>query len=98
MEDVMDEIRFGVVGLDHWYTALPALDALRSTLGVTAVALAHDDAERAREIGARYDLPVLPSYDAVIERDDVDVVCVFTSTDRNAPLALKAIEAGKAVV
>jgi predicted dehydrogenase len=34
----------------------------------------------------------------VIERDDVDVVCCFTSTEQNAPLATRALEAGKAVV
>jgi predicted dehydrogenase len=98
VEDFMAEIGFGIVGLDHWYTALPALDALRSTPGVQAVALAHRDAARAAAIGGRYDVPVLPSYGDVIGRADVDVVCVFTSTDENAALALRAIAAGKAVV
>ena len=94
----MADVRFGVLGLDHWYTALPALDALRSTPGVAAVALAHRDAGRAAQIGERYGVPVLPSYDDVIARDDVDVVCIFTSTDENAALALRAIAAGKAVI
>lgn len=94
----MSELGFGIVGLDHWYTAFATLDALRSADGLRAVALAHRDAGRAAEIGARYGVPVAASYDEVIHHPDVQVVCVFTSIDENAALALRAIEAGKAVV
>jgi predicted dehydrogenase len=86
------------VGLDHWYNAFPTLEGLKQSTDARVVALAHRDAGRAQEIGRRFDVPVVPSYDDVIGRDDVDVVAVFTSTDEVADVSIRALEAGKAVV
>jgi predicted dehydrogenase len=91
-------IRFGFVGLDHWYNAFPTLEALKQTADAAVVALAHRDAERAREAGVRFDVPVAASYDEVLGRDDVDAVCIFTSADETADVSIRALEAGKAVV
>jgi predicted dehydrogenase len=91
-------IRFGFVGLDHWYNAFPTLETLKNTPDAEVVALAHRDARRAREAGERFDVAVAASYDDVIGRDDVDALCVFTSTDEVADLAIRGLEAGKAVV
>src|SRR5215217_6815102 len=91
-------IRFGVLGLDHWYNAFPTLEALKQQPDVDVVALTHRDAERAREAGERFGVAVLPSYDDVLGRGDVDAVCIFTSTDDVADLSIRALEAGKAVV
>lgn len=91
-------LRFAFAGLDHWYNALPMLEALLRTPDVRVVALAHRDAGRAREIGERYGVPVAPSYDEVIARDDVDAVCCFTSIDEAAGIAVRALAADKSVV
>ncbi|MGH2587136.1 MAG: Gfo/Idh/MocA family protein, partial [Dehalococcoidia bacterium] len=91
-------IRFAFIGLDHWYNALPTLEALKQSPDAEVVALAHRDAARADEIGRRYDVLVAPDYDAVIGRDDIDVVCVFTSADEVAQVSIDALEAGNAVV
>lgn len=91
-------VRFGFVGLDHWYNAFPTLDALARNSEATIVALAHRDPARAAEVAARYDVPALPSYDDVIGRDDIDVICSFTSADENASVAVRTINAGKALL
>src|SRR5688500_2504170 len=91
-------IRFGFVGLDHWYNAFPTLETLTGSRDVEVVALAHRDPARAREAGERFGVAVAGSYDAVIGRDDLDAICVFTSTDEVADVAVRGLEAGKAVV
>lgn len=91
-------IRFGFVGLDHWYNAFPTLEALVRRKDARVVALAHRDEERAREVGERYGVPVVPAYDDVIGSDEVDAVAVFLSTDENAAVCLRAVQAGKAVL
>ena len=91
-------IRFGFAGLDHWYNAFPTLEALTQNPDAAVVALAHRDAARAQEAGGRFGVPVAASYDEVLGREDVDAVCVFTSTDEVAEVSIRALEAGKAVV
>ena len=90
--------RFAFAGFDHWYNAFPTLDALLREPDVEVVALAHADPAQAADVAARYGRECGTSYDAIIERDDIDVVCCFTSTEQNAPLAMRALESGKHVV
>lgn len=91
-------IRIGFIGLDHWYNAFPTLDALKQRRDVEVVSLAHRDPVRAREVGERYGISVVPSYDGVIGDDRVDAVCCFTSADEVADVSIRALEAGKAVI
>jgi predicted dehydrogenase len=91
-------IRFGFIGLDHWYNAFPTLETLKSSRDAEVVALAHRDPARAREAGERFGVPVAASADEILGRDDVDAVCVFTSADEVADLSIRALEVGKAVV
>jgi len=91
-------IRFGFVGLDHWYNAFPTLETLTGSREAEVVALAHRDPARAREVGERFGVTVAASYDEVIGRDDVDAICVFTSTDEVADVTVRGLESGKAVV
>lgn len=91
-------VRFAFAGFDHWYNAFPSLEALLLDKEAEVVALAHENAGQAGYIADRYGMPVASSYEDVIGRDDVDVVCCFTSTEQNASVATRALEAGKAVV
>jgi predicted dehydrogenase len=86
------------IGLDHWYNAIPTLEALVRHPEVMVAALAHRDAARAEEIGRRFGVAVAPRYDDVLARDDVDLICCFTSTDEVADVSIRAVEAGKAVM
>jgi len=91
-------IRFAFAGFDHWYNAFPTLEALLQDKEAEVVAVAHEQPSQVAYITEKYGLAVASSYDDVIARDDVDVVCCFTSTEQNAGLATRALEAGKAVV
>jgi len=90
-------VRFAFAGFDHWYNAFPSLEQLLADDEAEVVAIAHSDPTQAAYISAKYGIACGTDYAAVIERDDIDVVCVFTSTEQNAGLAMRALEAGKAV-
>ena len=61
------------------------------------VALAEHNAEKAAALGSLYGLPCERDYDAVLEREDVDLVCVATDFYLKARLVPKAAECGKHV-
>jgi predicted dehydrogenase len=91
-------VRVAFTGFDHWYNAFPSLEQVIQDDEAALVAIAHNDVEQAAYIAAKYGIPCGTSYAEVIERDDVDLVCCFTSTEQNAAVATQALEAGKAVV
>lgn len=90
--------RFAFAGFDHWYNAFPTLEGFLREPEFEVVALAHADPSQAAYVAKRYGRDCATSYAAIIERDDIDVVCCFTSTEQNAPLAKRALESGKHVV
>lgn len=61
------------------------------------VALAEHNDEKADALSAIYDLPCERDYDAVIERNDVDVVCIATDFYLKRTLVPKAAACGKHV-
>jgi predicted dehydrogenase len=89
-------VRF-FAGFDHWYNAFPSLEQLLQDDEAEVVAIAHNNPEQAKYIAAKYGLHCGTNYASVIERDDVDVVCSFTSTEQNSAVCTMALEAGKAV-
>lgn len=56
------------------------------------------DATRTRDLADRYGVAAETDWRRMIERDDVDVVAVYTSTDLHGPIAAAAAAAGKHVV
>lgn len=91
-------LRFGVAGLEHWYNAYPAMDAVRRLPGARITVVAANDAGRAREVAARHDAHVAPTFVELATCDDVDVVLCFTRVSEAAAVAVAGCEAGKAVV
>lgn len=59
------------------------------------VALAEHHAEKGADLAALYGLPCNPDYDAVLERDDVDIVCIATDFYMKRTLLPKAAACGK---
>jgi UDP-N-acetyl-2-amino-2-deoxyglucuronate dehydrogenase len=56
------------------------------------------DATRTRDVADRYGAAAETDWRAMITRDDVDVVAVYTSTDLHGPIATAAAAAGKHVI
>jgi len=93
----MDVIRYAVVGCGAIATNyhLPALARIEQARFIVACDL---DEQRARETAAKFGAPETASdYRAVVARDDLDLVCVFTKIDSHAEIAIDAAQAGKHV-
>jgi UDP-N-acetylglucosamine 3-dehydrogenase len=93
----MRPIRYAVVGCggianNYHLKAMTALDDGQFVVACDLVA------EKARETTARYGAQTWTTdYRRVLERDDVDLVCVFTKIEAHAEIAVAAAEAGKHV-
>ena len=62
------------------------------------VALAEHNAEKAAGLEELYGLPCSREYDAVLERDDVDIVCIATDFYLKRWLVPKAVSCRKHVL
>lgn len=89
----------GIVGLDHWYAGIGAVDDLRSSERAKVVAIAHRDEEKLRQFAAERGIPeATTDYAAIAPRDDVDIVVTACTTAENVDLCLDAVRRGKHVV
>ena len=93
----MDRVRYAVVGCgsiaNNYH--LPALVAIEGAEFVVACDLVE---ERARSAAQRFVAREFCSdYQAVVQRDDVDLVCIFTKIEAHAAVAMAAAQAGKHV-
>ena len=88
-------IRVGLIGYGYAGRVFHA-PLIAATEGIELVAVASSRAEAVRE--ALGDVAVAPTPEALIARDDVELVVVATPNDTHAPLALAALAGGKHVV
>ena len=94
----MTRLRVGVLGLSHDHV-WANMAALRSGDLGRVVAVAEPDV-RLRERAQREDgaVAALPSYDALLERSDLDGVLVFADNRTSADLGVKVLERGLPVM
>jgi predicted dehydrogenase len=92
-------IRIAVVGLDHWYGALPFVQAITAHEGTTLVGISDDDLDRAQPIARHAGVDRLVTEpQELIEDSGVDVVASFSSIDRNPAICIAAARSGKHVL
>ena len=73
--------------------------AFRRVKGARLVAVADPDLQRARRLAQTYDVPhPVDDYRHVLERDDVDMICVGSPNFTHHEIVLAAADAGKHVV
>jgi predicted dehydrogenase len=78
------------------HTQLPVL---RQVPGARVQALVGRETQRTADLARRHDIPfATASLAAVLERDDIDLVCISTPPDLHRPMAEAALAAGKAVL
>lgn len=97
----MTQLRIGVAGLHHWYSALPFIQTAGQMENVRIVAIAHDnDAQREEVIEQMASSDVQQYRDPMelVKSADVDLVATFLPTRQNAPVCIAAIEAGKHIL
>lgn len=92
-------ITFGVVGLDHWYSAIPLAEAIAAHPGAVLAGIADKDLARARQVAAKTgEPPVTADLQRLIKDDSIDVIASFVSVDQNPDIVVAAAEAGKHIV
>ncbi|MCZ2859515.1 Gfo/Idh/MocA family protein [Blastococcus sp. VKM Ac-2987] len=85
-------MRFGVLGTGHWAQAVHAT-ALADHPSAELVGVWGRDVAKAKALGAEFEVPGYADVDALLA--DVDAVAIALPPDVQAPLALRAAEAGK---
>ena len=94
---VAQPLGVAVIGAGYWGPNL--VRNFRGAPDWDLVAVCDLDEARARKvIGARSTVEVETSVDRLLERDDIDAVAIATPARTHAPLALKALAAGKHVL
>ncbi len=89
-------VGFGIVGAGM--VAQYHAEAIAQTPGARLVAVCRQDAARAAETEARFCVPCETSYAALLERSDVEVMCICTPSGLHAEQTLAAAQAGKHVL
>ena len=82
----MAKFRVGIVGLDHWYAGLGAMQELQDHPRAELVIVAHRDLAHARETIEKAGAIATNDYEAVVMRNDLDVIITACPTSENAAL------------
>ena len=93
-----DKFRIGIVGLDHWYAGLGAIQQLKDNPRAELVIVSHRDLERARPIINEIGAIGTTDYDEVVEMEDLDLVITACTAAENAELCSKAARSGKHII
>lgn len=92
-------IRVALVGVDHWYSALPMADGIGAREGLSLAGVWDADPARAAEVAERYGVKrVEADWRAFVDDQDIDAVLSFVSPDLNHTVCRTAAEAGKHVI
>src|ERR1700690_1864404 len=92
-----DQLRVGVIGVG--WGSLVQVPAFRAAGGYEVAALCSRRAERAAEGGGRLGIGgVVPDWERLVCRSDLEIISVCTPTDLHHEQVLAAISAGKHVL
>jgi predicted dehydrogenase len=89
-------IRIGAVGAGGF--GLFALQHFTQIPGVELVAMAETHREGAFAMAQRFGIPDIQTLDALVAREDIDLVYIATPPFLHHPQAIKALQAGKHVI
>ncbi len=89
-------IRFGFVGLDHWYWAFSFADAVATSKDAEIVAVADSNLEHAQSFGKRFGVQKITTNPSeLIEDPEIDVIASFISVDQNPKICIAAARSHK---
>lgn len=92
-------IRFAVVGLDHWYSAIDFAERCVATDGAELVGIADANEDHAREVAEKCGgVPYTTDLMASIHDENVDAIAAYASVDQNPAICIAAAKAGKHIV
>jgi predicted dehydrogenase len=88
-----------VIGLDHWYTALPTLDILAKSENIELAAVCETDQSRWPDVTKRApNVTLTADPEAIFTNANIALVLICTDTTQAPNLAIRALNAGKHVV
>jgi predicted dehydrogenase len=90
--------RVAILGLGHWYSAFGLARAVREYPRAEIVGAAWHDAGQLESFCQLFDVKGFSDYDALIERDDVDIVQIAAPVSEIPALTIKAARAGKHII
>lgn len=90
------EIRWGLLGAGQ--ILLRWMNGARQVDGMTIVAISSRTRERAEGMRQKFQIPEALTYEELLGREDIDVVYIPVPHPAHKELALKAMNAGKAVL
>ena len=90
--------RVGIAGLAHWYSAFGLARALPEYPKATLVAAAWHDRAQLDEFTRAFGVDAHDSYDALISRDDVDIVHIAAPPSEIPDIAIRTARAGKHLI
>src|SRR3954470_237663 len=88
-------VGFGVVGLNF---GLGRCRAIQQVPEAALVAVASRTEATAQRVGAELGVDAYADYQRLLERDDVDVICIFTPNAFHRDIAIDAAQAGKHLI
>ena len=90
--------RVGILGLGHWYSAYTLARALREYPKASLAGVAWHDRDHLREFAGTFGVEAYVDYDALLSRDDIDVVHLAAPVSELSDLAIRSARAGKHVI
>lgn len=94
-----DQVGIGLVGLDHWYAALPLVGAISANESARLVVIYDQEPGRAEGVAQQHGIQnVASNWHDVVNNAAVDVVMSFASVDQNPEICVAAAAAGKHIV
>ena len=94
-----DRLRFAIIGLDHWYTAIDLAKSLMEHPRVELIGIADASIDRAREIADQIGLgEYTDDLRKYIHDERVDAIGSFVTVDQNPGIVIAAAEAGKHIL
>jgi predicted dehydrogenase len=90
--------RVAVLGLGHWYSAFGLARALPEYPKATLVAAAWHNQAQLAQFGSAFGVDTSTDYDAVLSRQDVDIVHIAAPVAEIADLTIRAARAGKHII
>jgi predicted dehydrogenase len=89
-------VRIAMIGVDHWYSAIPLAQEIARRTDTDLVAIADPDIAHAEEVAAKAGgTRATTDADRLLADPSIDLIASFTSTERNPAICLAAARAGK---
>jgi predicted dehydrogenase len=90
--------RVALLGLGHWYSAFGLARGIREYPKAELVAAAWHREDQRRAFASTFDIEGVGDYDAVLARDDIDIVQIAAPVAEIPDLAIRAARAGKHMI